>query len=106
MHTASTAHETLQFLQANYRTAGEQVDFDMMRPETFEAHVQRNSPVRPFRIRAWMIRQGYFISAWALWEHYSRALCDSLPIKEKESRSGSTVEWVGKSVAANNLVFN
>jgi len=105
MHTAKTAHETLEFLWNNYLTLCEQVDLDSMSPEKLDVHIKQNSPVRPFRIAAWLARQGYFIAAWLLWEYYSRSLCQSLPNKETKAGNESTVDWVGRSLAANNIDF-
>ncbi len=105
MHTAKTADETLEMLWNNYLVLGEQVDFDFMPRETLEVHIERNSQVRPFRIAAWLARQGYFIAAWALWEYYSRTLCRGLTKKEQRRRHESLVDWVGKSLAANSVDF-
>jgi hypothetical protein len=106
MHTASTAHETLELLWNNYLTLCKQVDLDSMSPETLNFHVNHNSPVRPFRIAAWLARQGYFIAAWSLWEYYARGLCESLPNKETKARNESAVEWVGRSLAADSVAFS
>ena len=105
MHTAKTAHETLEILWNNYLLIGEQVDFDFMPRETLEDHIERNSQIRPFRIAAWLARQGYFIAAWALWEYYSHTVCHGLMKKEKRGAHESTVDWVGKSLAANSVDF-
>jgi hypothetical protein len=105
MHTATTAHETLMFLWNNYLALCEQVDLDSMPPETLDIHIENNSPVRPLRIAAWLARLGYFISAWSLWEYYSRSLCQSLPHKEQKLGNESTVEWVARSLAANSKEF-
>jgi hypothetical protein len=105
MHTARTAHETLEFLWNNYLALCEQVDLDSMPPEMLDIRIENNSPVRPFRIAAWLARQGYFISAWSLWEYYSRSLCQSLPHKKQKSGNESTVEWVARSLAANSKSF-
>lgn len=105
MHTATTATETLEILWNNYLTLGEQVDLEAMPPETLDVHIQENAPVRPFRIATWLARQGYFIAAWALWEYYSRSLCQSLPNKKQEGGNGSTVDWVARSLTANSMDF-
>lgn len=105
MHTPTTANETLDFLWNNYLTLCEQVDLDSMSPETLDVHIQQKSPVRQFRIAAWLARQGYFIAAWSLWEYYSRALCQRLPNKEQRARHQSTVDWVARSLTANNVAF-
>jgi len=106
MHSAATAKETLEFLWNNYLTLAEQVDLETMRLETLAALVEENSPVRPFRIAAWLARQGYFIAAWSLWEYYSRNLCLNLPNKKREARNESTVDWVARSLNANAMNFD
>jgi hypothetical protein len=105
MHTSKTAEETLEFLWRNYVTLCEQVDLEAMPPDTLDVHIQQNSPVRPFRISAWLARQGYFISAWNLWEYYSRSLCQDLPIKAQKQSDESTVDWVARSLTANSNRF-
>jgi hypothetical protein len=103
MHTSSTALETLRFLQNNYLVLAERIDLEMMPSEVLDG--VQNAPVRPFRIGSWVARQGCFISVWALWEYYSRRLCECLVNKEKKSRGEPTVEWIGRSLAANNILF-
>lgn len=105
MHTPTTANETLEFLWYNYLTLCEQVDLDSMSPETLDIHIQQNSPVRPFRIAAWLARQGYFITAWSLWEYYSRNLCQRLQNKKQQAGCESTVDWVARSLTANDVTF-
>lgn len=105
MHTAKTAYETLEFLWNNYRELCRQVDLDSMSQETLNIHIENRSPVRPFRIAAWLARQGYFISAWTLWEYYSRSLCQSLPNEKQKRGNESTVKWVARSLAANTKPF-
>lgn len=105
MHTATTANETLEILWNNYLTLCKQVDLDAMPGETLDVHIERNSPVRPFRIAAWVSRQGYFIAAWALWEYYSRSVCESLANKVKKLGDESSVDWVRRSLAANSRNF-
>ncbi len=105
MHTAKTAHETLGFLWNNYLALCEQVDLDSMPPETLDVHIGNDAPVRPFRIAAWLVRQGYFISAWSLWEYYSCSLCGCLPRREPRRRNESTVDWVARSLLANSQPF-
>jgi hypothetical protein len=106
MHTASTAHEALDFLWNNYLGLSEQVDLEVMPPENIDTLIRQNAPVRPFRIATWLARQGYFIAAWSLWEYYARGFCQRLPNKETKRANESTVEWVGRSLAANNVSFN
>ncbi|MBC7820934.1 MAG: hypothetical protein IAG10_28960 [Planctomycetaceae bacterium] len=105
MHSEATALETLKFLRNNYLELIEKVDLESMSAETFDFHVKQNSPVRPFRIAAWLARQGQLISIWSLWEYYARSLCQSLPNKETKASNESTVAWVGRSLTANKIAF-
>lgn len=105
MHTATTAEEALKFLWNNYQTLCKQVDLASMPPDVQDVHIEQNSPMRPFRISAWLARQGYFVSAWSLWEYYSRSLCQDLPRKEQKTDNESTVDWVARSLTANSKSF-
>lgn len=105
MHTTATARETLEFLWNNYLILAEQVDLDTMLPETLSALVKDKARERPFRIRAWLVRQGFFVTEWALWEYYARNLCLNLPNKKRKKRNESTVNWVARSLNANNMKF-
>jgi hypothetical protein len=73
--------------------------------EKLEDLRKQNARVRPFRIEAWFARQGYFIAAWSLWEYYARGLCQRLPNEEARISKESVVEWVGRSLLANNMRF-
>jgi hypothetical protein len=106
MHTAETAWETNEFLWKNYVSLGQVVDLDMMPPEVFDQHLERNSPVRPFRIGAWLARQGYFVAAWALWEYYSRSLCAGYAVQIRKAGNESHVNWVNRSTRANGVAFS
>jgi hypothetical protein len=106
MHSPATALETLNILWENYLSLAEKVDIEAMLPDTFAAHVEQRSPMRPLRIGSWVVRQGFFIAAWALWEYYSQCLCDGLPNKTKKQGGESTVDWVKNSLAANSIVFD
>ena len=105
MHTAKNAYETIELLWNNYRELCKKVDLDSMSDETFNVHRENKSPVRSFRIATWLARQGYFISAWSLWEYYSRNLCQSLPDKIKKRGDESNVEWIARSLIANKKTF-
>ena len=105
MHSKATAIETLKVLWQNYLTLGEAVDLDMMTPEALAAHIQRKSLVRPFTLAAWAARQGFFIAAWALWEYYSRKFCETLNHIEEKRGNESPVDWVARSLQANQLDF-
>jgi hypothetical protein len=106
MHTAATATETLQILWNNYLTLSERVDLEAMPQELLVFHSECESPEYPFRVAAWLARQGYFIAAWVLWEYYGRNLCEALANKKRKSRGESTVDWVAKSLAANGVDFH
>ncbi|MEO9932442.1 hypothetical protein [Rhodopirellula bahusiensis] len=104
MHTHSAAIESLEIIWRNYLTVCERVDLDACSPEQLEHYAQ--SPIRPFRIAAFHSRQGAFIAMWNLWEYYSRSLCGELPNKERQLKSESTVNWIGRSLASNNKPFS
>ena len=76
-----------------------------MPPDVLDAQIRQNAPVRPFRIATWLARYGFFISAWSLWEYYARSVCEGLPIKQKQKNGESMVNWVGRSLVANNSSF-
>jgi hypothetical protein len=103
MHTADTAYESLSLLWNNYLALSEQVDLESMSPETLAVHVTNRTPVRPLRIAAWLARQGFFISAWSLWEYYSRSVCEGLTHKNKAHTS--IVDCIARSLSANSLSF-
>jgi hypothetical protein len=104
MHNAMTAEETLDFLWDNYLTLSEKVDLEAMPPDDFYA-LNPTTPVRPFRIAAWLSRQSYYLAAWNLWEYYSRCLCKALVTKTKKLKNESVVDWISNSLAANCIVF-
>jgi hypothetical protein len=85
---------------------GKEVDFELMPPDVLEAHVRQKTLTRPFRIRTWLCRQGYIISAWALWEYYSSTACERLTTHVNGRRNLSLVNYVAKSLAANNIPFD
>ena len=105
MHAATKAIQPLEFMWNNYLTICENIDPETMSGETLDYHIQHNSPVRPYRISAWLARQGHFIASWAIWEYYSRCLCLALTNKEKKAGDESTVDWVARSLNANNMDF-
>jgi len=105
MHTAKTAHESLKFLWNNYVTLSEKVDLNFIPLDNLEELISEGASERPFRIAPWISRQGYYISAWSLWEYYARSLCNSMPERSAKDRSESTVGWVGRSLTLNNIVF-
>ena len=105
MHSARTAKETLELLWHNYQALAEEIDFEAMDPERVAKHRDLKPPVRPFRIAAWLGMQAFLVSAWSLWEYYSRSLCNSLDTKTKKDNGDSHVDWVRKSLAANNVEF-
>ncbi|MCK9304749.1 MAG: hypothetical protein M0P27_05075 [Bacteroidales bacterium] len=105
MPSAEVAIETLELLWRNYLTLAENVDLESMDPQIVANHVARKSPVRPFRIAAWLGRQAFFLAAWSLWEHYTSELCDSLPTQVRKAKGDSHVNWVMKNLTPNNLPF-
>lgn len=105
MTPAKRARETIELLWHNYQTVAEDVDLEAMNPENVAKYVARKSPVRPFRIAAWLGRQAFFVAAWSLWEYYTRELCDRLLMKTKRANDDSHVDWVRKSMTVNDLVF-
>jgi hypothetical protein len=102
MRNATTARETLDLLWSNYVTLAKQVDVEAMDAATVE-EIPDQAPRRPFRIAAWLGRQGCFIAAWSLWEYYARSLCQGLPKKEKKAKDQSTADWICKSLTANGI---
>lgn len=106
MHTTALALETLELLWANYLALCERVDLNSMPPDALDIHVKNNSPERPFRIAAWLAHQAFFISAWSLWEYHSRNLCHGLPTKVRREENESTVNWVARSLVANQMKFS
>ena len=105
MHSAKTAHETLELLWHNYLELAEKVDLEAIDPEALGRYAESKQPVRPFRIAAWLGRQGYFVAAWGLWEYYSGKLCERLRKKLKRRKGESHVDWIRRSVKANDLEF-
>lgn len=105
MHSFATAKETLKILWNNYLTLSGEVDIEAMSPETLEYHIEQKSPRRPKRIAAWLARHGTFIAIWALWEYYSCHMCAELGKKAKKIKKESTVDWIAKSLAENNIDF-
>jgi hypothetical protein len=112
MYSAKTALKVLDALWDNHLILGQEVDVEMMPMETLDALIKRNPSAGPFLLRAWLSRQGFFISAWSLWEHFSRGLCESLRLKVKRGKSDdnlargeSCVAWVNRSFVRNGLTF-
>jgi hypothetical protein len=107
--TQMRREEALEFLEVlweNYHRVAQQVDSELMPPEVLDAHVKQGTLTRPFRIRSWLCRQGYIISAWSLWEYYSRIFCEGLPTRVgNKTRQESCVDWVARSLAANQISF-
>ena len=105
MPSAKVALETLDLLWNNYQTLAENVDLEAMEPQTLAQHAANKSPVRPYRIAAWLGRQAFFMAAWSLWEHYATELCDGLPTNATKAARDSHVDRVRKHMAANGLAF-
>src|SRR5437660_9213511 len=102
---ATNPRQALEFLEtlwANYHRLAEQVDLELMSSDRRDLLIEQNPPARPFLQAAWFGRQGYIISAWSLWEYYSRVFCDGLPNTVVRKPRESCVDWVERSLAANN----
>jgi transcriptional regulator with XRE-family HTH domain len=105
---AMNSAQALQFLDtlwANFRRVGASVDIEQMSHDRREFLIKQNPPARPFIQAAWFSRQGYIISAWSLWEYYSRVFCDGLPKIVARDRHQSCVDWVERSLSANSIPF-
>jgi hypothetical protein len=102
MISADQAREMLHFLTLNHQIVSRNVDLEMM-PDKLEDLAAQNAPVRPFWIATSLARQGFFISAWSLWEFYSHGFCESLPVKP--NGPGNCVERVRLSLEANGRRF-
>jgi hypothetical protein len=100
-----SARESLEFLRFNHFKLSEQIDLEMMSEATLRRHINQGAKVRPFRIATWCAGQGFFISAWSLWEHAANQHCDGLSLKEKKQGNESAVGWIGRSLAANGRTF-
>jgi hypothetical protein len=101
MHSAKLALETLEYLRHNLHLLRKQVDIQMIPWDKQEELVKKNPPVRPFRRATWLALQGFFMSAWGLWEYYTRCLCEGLPVREKKKGNESTPDWFSRWLAAN-----
>jgi hypothetical protein len=105
MITVAFAREVIQFLWQNRHILSQHVDLHAMPPERLDALVEKKALVRPFRVATALARQGYFISAWSLWEFYARSLCEGLPVRVPPMPHQSTVAWVNRSLVANGRTF-
>ncbi len=103
MNTPETALETLDILWQNHLRSGVS---ENLSSTDLEAAAKSPSLRREFRLRTWVGRFGYYLQAWAIWEHYSRILIGSLPGKEKQQRGESFLQYVNRSLLANNLQFS
>jgi transcriptional regulator with XRE-family HTH domain len=98
----------LKFLEAlfgNFRRLAEQVDLELMSCDRLDQLAKQNPPIGPFIRAAWFARQGFIISAWSLWEYFSRVFCEGLPNTVARSPRESCVAWVARSLAANGIAF-
>jgi hypothetical protein len=100
-----SARESLEFLRFNHFKLFEQIDPEMMPEATLRRQINQGAKVRPFRIATWSARQGFFISAWSLWEHTANKICDRLQLKERKQSNESAVGWIGRSLVANSRTF-
>lgn len=105
MSSAMSPREMLEFLRLNHHKLSEQVDLESMSEKTLQQHIDRSAKVRPFRILTWTARQGFFISAWSLWEYTANQLCEQFPVQTKKQSSELTIAWIGRTTAANGRTF-
>jgi hypothetical protein len=104
MYSPELSPETLEHVWNNYQILGGHVDLQRMPPDRLDALVEQRAAARPFRLAAWVATQGFFVSAWAIWEYHSRVLCEGLPNKVTD-RGKSHVQWVAEMLEANGGVF-
>jgi hypothetical protein len=102
--TAQQAEAFLRVLRANYYRVAEEVDLELMPHDRRRHLVNDSAPAKPFFEAAWFARQGAIISAWSLWDCYSRLLCVGLPVPDP-GKGGSCVAKLGRSLAANGIPF-
>jgi transcriptional regulator with XRE-family HTH domain len=102
---AETALKSLEVLWGNFRRLAEQVDLEVMSADRRNQLEDQNPPLGPFLRAAWFARQGFIISAWSLWEYFSRMLCEGQPSLVAKKPRESCVEWVAKSFTANQIPF-
>jgi hypothetical protein len=104
MHSAELSLEALEHLWANYWVLGQQVDLHRMPTDKALLLVQQPETRRSLEIAAWLATQGFFISAWSLWEYHSRSLCDGMPTQVSD-KGKSHVQWVADTFTANGKIF-
>jgi hypothetical protein len=104
MHSPEFALKTLELLRNNYLILGRIVDLELMSSERLDFVRTQNGPIQPLLISAWLSTQGFFISAWAMWEYHSQKLCEGLPNKQSK-KNKSHVQWVADTLAANGTSF-
>ena len=97
--------ETLQLLWNNHHILIDQVDLEVMSQRRLETLTRYGARTRLFQVSAWLARQGFFLTAWSLWEFYSHGICESLTNPVARAPHDSCVEWVRKSLAANGEEF-
>jgi hypothetical protein len=102
---AAQALQFLDTLRTNYQRLAQEVDIELMPRQRFDQLIEGNAPYEPFMQAAQFGRQGAIVSAWSLWEYYSRALCERLPTSVRRERRDSCVTWVGRSLTANGISF-
>jgi hypothetical protein len=105
MHSPELALQTLEHLWRNYLTLGEQVDLGLMSWDRSDAALAQPPAVRrSLEFASWLAAQGFFFSAWALWEYHSRAACDGLPNKASD-KGKSHVQWAKDTFDVNGRTF-
>jgi hypothetical protein len=105
MISAEFARELVRFLWSNQHVLAEQVDPESMPLDKLDVLVKQNVLVRPFRIATSLARQGYFVSAWSLFEFYAHGLCACLSVRVKRRSNELSVDWVNRSFLANGKEF-
>jgi hypothetical protein len=104
MHSPELSLETLEHVWSNYHILGEHVDLQRMPPDRLDALIEQRAAARPFQLAAWVATQGFFVSAWAIWEYHSRLLCQGLPNRLPD-RGRSHVQWVAETLGMNGRLF-
>ncbi len=105
MDTPDAMRETLEFLWNNHHVMNQHFDLELMPQERLEVLCRERALTRPFRVSLWLARQGFFLSAWSLWEFYCHGLCERLPHPLKKAHHESCVGWARRVLAAHGQGF-
>jgi hypothetical protein len=104
MHSAKLSLKSLELLWSNYLILGRTVDLEMMSSERLDFVREQNGPIQPLLLSAWLSTQGFFVSAWSIWEYHSRNLCEGYGKKVGE-KNKCHVQWVAETLEANGSSF-